>query len=69
MTSKAYSLVSGIVFGIMSILHAVRMLNGIEVYINLQLIPVGASLPACLFFGFMSAWAFTNFVKALHSQS
>lgn len=65
--SKAYPLVSGIVFGILTILHGFRMVNGIEIYINGQLMQVGWSLPLFFLYGFLSAWGFSRFVKLLHS--
>ena len=58
MNDKIFHATTGILFGIIALLHAVRLLRGWEVHIADVLIPLWISVPALLISGYLAIRAF-----------
>jgi hypothetical protein len=58
--SNKYSVVSGVVFGVVAVLQAVRALNQWPLHVGSLEIPVWASWIAMVFAGGLCVWAFRS---------
>jgi len=63
MNRKCYLLVSGTVFGLVALLHLIRVLNGWPMELGPWSVPLWASVCGTLGPGFLSGWAFRLAVK------
>lgn len=55
---KAALLTSGIVFALLAISHAIRLVSPVEILINGYILPFSISTTAGLIFALLSAWMF-----------
>lgn len=58
MVTKVYLLVSGIIFGLVAIAHAVRLLNHLPILINGISVPMGISWTGVFAAAILCLWAF-----------
>ena len=58
MSRKAYLVISGIIFGLVSLLHLARVVFGWEAVIGVWTVPFWVSWGGFVVAGILSAWAF-----------
>ena len=58
--SSKYVLVSGVIFGLIAVLQALRAFNQLPVNIGSFAVPVGASWVAAVVTGALCVWAFRS---------
>jgi hypothetical protein len=64
MNARGYLAVSGSVFGLVAILHLLRVINGWEVVVGPWSAPMAVSWLGTIFLAFLSVWAFRLATRA-----
>lgn len=64
MNARAYLMVSGVLFGFVSIFHLLRIVKGWELILGPNPVPVWASWVGAMVPALLCIWAFRLFAKA-----